>query len=287
MRISRAWRRARQSVSCVYAHALLLGRLFAHRHREYPSDVPNSPFTTTGSVRPTTPAAYISLSCALAAGPANVEGTLVGHRHATHTDMLRRGAVSSSPSILPHLNRSLCPRVLLQSKTQPTSDGRLPYPYRSAPDATRAISTSVFPCSRTSFFSPSLSLVTISHMATLTARRAHSTQSKGKEPERSTDSHDPQDHSHDPHTHSHSHSHSHSHTFLASFVHIHDHAEEGHAKDAEQIVQALKGEGTSCSILFTAHFHSTPIHGLSRIRNHLNTHPTPAAKAWGASSDLV
>ncbi|RPD63686.1 hypothetical protein L227DRAFT_496270 [Lentinus tigrinus ALCF2SS1-6] len=83
-------------------------------------------------------------------------------------------------------------------------------------------------------------------MSTLATRRPHSTSSKGKQPERSqssaTDSHG-HDHDHDPHLPSHSHSHSHSHGFLGSLVHRHDHSEEGHAKDAEQIVQALKGEG--------------------------------------------
>lgn len=161
--------------------------------------------------------------------------------------MLGRGAAyCSSPSISPRLNRLLRLRVLVQAKTQPTSDSRLPHGCRSAPDA-RAISTFVFPssCSRVSSFSPSLILVPTSHMATLTARRPHSTQSKGKEPQRSTESHDPNhDHSNDPHTHSHSHSHSHSHGFLGSFAHSHDHSEEEHSKDAEQIVQALKGQGT-------------------------------------------
>ncbi|KAI0717297.1 hypothetical protein C8T65DRAFT_694400, partial [Cerioporus squamosus] len=80
-------------------------------------------------------------------------------------------------------------------------------------------------------------------MATLTARRPYSTPSKGKEPERAaTDSHD-HVHDHQTETHSHSHSHSHSHGILGALVHRHDHAEEGHTKDPEKIVQALKGEG--------------------------------------------
>ncbi|RDX48034.1 hypothetical protein OH76DRAFT_1353177 [Lentinus brumalis] len=81
-------------------------------------------------------------------------------------------------------------------------------------------------------------------MATLTARRPHSTQSKGKEPERTqpsaTGSHD---HDQPTETHSHSHTHSHSTGFFGALVHRHDHDEEGHVKDPEQIVQALKGEG--------------------------------------------
>ncbi|KAJ3007823.1 hypothetical protein NUW54_g3396 [Trametes sanguinea] len=79
-------------------------------------------------------------------------------------------------------------------------------------------------------------------MATLTARRPHSTQTpKDKETEHpATHSHEHEhDHVHD----SHSHSHSHSHGFFGSLVHRHDHGEEGHAKDPEQIVQALKGQG--------------------------------------------
>ncbi|TBU30178.1 cation efflux protein [Dichomitus squalens] len=81
-------------------------------------------------------------------------------------------------------------------------------------------------------------------MSTLTTRRAHSTQSKGKGPEGGTESHD-HDHSHDAHSHAHSHTYSHSHGFFRSLVHRHDQGEDGHAKDLEQIVQALKGEGTS------------------------------------------
>ncbi|EJF60357.1 cation efflux protein [Dichomitus squalens LYAD-421 SS1] len=83
-------------------------------------------------------------------------------------------------------------------------------------------------------------------MSTLTTRRAHSTQSKGKGPEGGTESHD-HDHSHDAHSHAHSHTYSHSHGFFRSLVHRHDQGEDGHAKDPEQIVQALKGEGTSSS----------------------------------------
>ncbi|OSD01335.1 hypothetical protein PYCCODRAFT_1445813 [Trametes coccinea BRFM310] len=81
-------------------------------------------------------------------------------------------------------------------------------------------------------------------MATLTARRPHSTQSpKGKETEHSATHSPSHDHNHD-HVHdSHPHSHSHSHGFFSSLVHRHDHAEEGHGKDPEQIVQALKGQG--------------------------------------------
>ncbi|KAI8975826.1 cation efflux family-domain-containing protein [Trametes punicea] len=82
-------------------------------------------------------------------------------------------------------------------------------------------------------------------MATLTARRPYSTQSKGKEAEHAAtlphEHEHPQNHSHD-HA-SHSHSHTHSHGIFSSLVHRHDHAEEGHAKDPEQIVQALKGQG--------------------------------------------
>ncbi|EJF57763.1 hypothetical protein DICSQDRAFT_173634 [Dichomitus squalens LYAD-421 SS1] len=81
-------------------------------------------------------------------------------------------------------------------------------------------------------------------MSTLTTRRAHSTQSKGKGPERGTESHDHEhEHSHDAHSHTHSHTHTHSHGFFRSLVHRHDHSDDGHAKDPEQIVQALKGEG--------------------------------------------
>ncbi|KAI0356398.1 hypothetical protein OH77DRAFT_1424062 [Trametes cingulata] len=84
------------------------------------------------------------------------------------------------------------------------------------------------------------------HMATLTTRRPHSTSSsKGKGPETAAHSSAPSSHDHD-HDHSpasHSHSHSHSHGIFSTLVHRHDHAEEGHAKDPEQIVQALKGQG--------------------------------------------
>ncbi|CDO77691.1 hypothetical protein BN946_scf184969.g42 [Trametes cinnabarina] len=79
-------------------------------------------------------------------------------------------------------------------------------------------------------------------MATLTARRPHSTQSrKGKETEHS-ESANP---SHDQNHHSHAHSHSHSHGLFSSLLHRHDHAEEGHTKDPEQIVQALKGQASN------------------------------------------
>lgn len=82
-------------------------------------------------------------------------------------------------------------------------------------------------------------------MATLTARRPHSTQSKGKEPEQpETSTAHPHDHDHDHASdHSHSHSHSHSDGIFSTLVHRHDHGEEGHSKDAEQIVQALQGQG--------------------------------------------
>ncbi|KAI0743396.1 cation efflux family-domain-containing protein [Daedaleopsis nitida] len=81
-------------------------------------------------------------------------------------------------------------------------------------------------------------------MASLTARRPHSTQptGKGKEPDRAQnvapDSHD-HDHDHGSHLHSHSHSHG----FFGSLMHSHSHGEGGHEKDAEQIVQAFKGRG--------------------------------------------
>ncbi|KAI0644560.1 cation efflux family-domain-containing protein [Trametes meyenii] len=80
-------------------------------------------------------------------------------------------------------------------------------------------------------------------MSTLTARRSHSTQSKGKEPEHSAASTHEHEHEHDHASGSHSHSHSHSHGIFDTLVHRHDHGEEGHGKDAEQIVQALKGQG--------------------------------------------
>ncbi|KAI0666531.1 cation efflux family-domain-containing protein [Trametes maxima] len=76
-------------------------------------------------------------------------------------------------------------------------------------------------------------------MATLNARRSHSTQSNGKEPEHPAAS----AHDHDHPSTSHSHSHSHSHGIFDTLVHTHDHGEDGHGKDAEQIVQALKGQG--------------------------------------------
>ncbi|KAH9858576.1 cation efflux family-domain-containing protein [Lenzites betulinus] len=87
-------------------------------------------------------------------------------------------------------------------------------------------------------------------MATLSARRSHSTQTKGKEPERaeqpaapSPDHDHDHDHDHAAHPHTHSHSHSHSGGIFSTLVHRHDHGEEGHEKDAEQIVQALQGQG--------------------------------------------
>lgn len=80
-------------------------------------------------------------------------------------------------------------------------------------------------------------------MATLSTRRPHTTQSKGKEPERRTqEEHPDHDHDHD-HDH-HDHSHSHSHSLLGSLAHTHSHAEESHA-DAEKVVEALRGRGAS------------------------------------------
>ena len=169
--------------------------------------------------------------------------------------MLRRSAAFRAYS--PSLHLSYAPDRLLRLPTslciaqiQTFNCARWRRHCRSTTDASRAIATSAFSHFRSPPSSPhspaSLFLLPASRMATLVARRAHSTQSKGKEPERNVESHDhDHEHTHDAHSHSHSHSHTHSHGFLSSLVHRHDHGEEGHAKDPEQIVQALKGEGTS------------------------------------------
>ncbi|PSR73905.1 hypothetical protein PHLCEN_2v10263 [Hermanssonia centrifuga] len=78
-------------------------------------------------------------------------------------------------------------------------------------------------------------------MATLVARRPHSSQSpKGKEPAR--DVREDHQHDHEEHDHDHSHSHSHSHSIFGSLSHSHSHTEESHA-DADKVVEALKGGG--------------------------------------------
>lgn len=80
-------------------------------------------------------------------------------------------------------------------------------------------------------------------MATLIPRRVHSTQAKGKGVETSRHDHEHHDHEHDhDHGHEDGHSHSHSRSILGSLVHTHG-PEDSHAKDAEQIVEALKGGG--------------------------------------------
>ncbi|KAI0768760.1 cation efflux family-domain-containing protein [Trametes elegans] len=84
------------------------------------------------------------------------------------------------------------------------------------------------------------STIASTRMATLTSRRPISTESKGKQPERHEQPGHSPTHSHD---HADDHSHSHSHGIFSTLVHRHDHGEEVHAKDAEQIVQALKGQG--------------------------------------------
>ncbi|KAH9944706.1 cation efflux family-domain-containing protein [Amylocystis lapponica] len=82
-------------------------------------------------------------------------------------------------------------------------------------------------------------------MATLTARRTHSSQAKGKEPEHRDGEPEPKHHAHKEHPHSHEHehghSHSHSHSIFGAMTHTHAPG-EGHT-DAEQIVEALKGGG--------------------------------------------
>ncbi|KAI0779922.1 hypothetical protein C8Q74DRAFT_1261951 [Fomes fomentarius] len=140
---------------------------------------------------------------------------------------------------------------VLRSQTPAGCRIRRPRASRSTPaaNAIRSFSSSLS-SSRTSLLPTSscpstFSLAGCQTMATLSARRPHSTQSKGKEPERTghsaTESHD-HEHDHD-HDHSLSHSHSHSHGFFGSLIHTHDHSDGGHEQDAEQIVQAFKGEG--------------------------------------------
>ena len=93
---------------------------------------------------------------------------------------------------------------------------------------------------------PSTSFVAFNPLAMLAARRPHTTQSpKGKEPGRSAQ--DEHDHAHQhehEHEHHHEHSHSHSHSVFGSLAHSHSHGEDGHG-DAERVVEALKGGGTS------------------------------------------
>ncbi|KAI0915789.1 hypothetical protein AcW1_003709 [Taiwanofungus camphoratus] len=79
-------------------------------------------------------------------------------------------------------------------------------------------------------------------MATLTVRRPHSNQAKGKEPESKHDLHE--DHHHD-HTHErgHEHAHEHGHGIFGAMSHTHMPGEDGHGHDAEKMVEALKGGG--------------------------------------------
>lgn len=139
---------------------------------------------------------------------------------------------------------------VLRSHCQTPAGCRRPRASRSTPAANtiRSFSSSHSSTSTsllaTSSCASTPSLARCQTMATLSARRSHSTQSKGEDPERTghLESHD---HEHD-HEHSPSHSHSHSHGFFGSLIHTHDHSDGGHERDAEQIVQAFKGEG-GCS----------------------------------------
>lgn len=88
--------------------------------------------------------------------------------------------------------------------------------------------------------SPSPPLVVT--MATLNARRPHTTSSKGKEPERRD--HEEHDHDND-HDHGRGHSHTHSHSVFSSLGHAHTHGENGHG-DAETVVKVLQGAGMFC-----------------------------------------
>lgn len=75
---------------------------------------------------------------------------------------------------------------------------------------------------------------------TLNHRRPHSTSEKHKERESTVHKNgrtDGNDHTHD-HTHSHS---------FPFFGHSHSH-QEGHARDAEKIIEALKGTGLYCPV---------------------------------------
>ena len=82
----------------------------------------------------------------------------------------------------------------------------------------------------------------------VTQRRMHSTQSKGKEPERGDAGSNGHQHSHDhDHDHEHEHDehngHSHGHTHsIFSFGHSHAPG-EGHGDSAEKVVEVLKGGG--------------------------------------------
>jgi len=96
------------------------------------------------------------------------------------------------------------------------------------------------------FSSLSSSSIPRIRMSTPSASRLHSTQSKGKQPERNHD-HDHvhengHEHEHEhSHDHDHDHGHSHSHSIFGAISHKHTPGED--TSSAEQIVQALKGGG--------------------------------------------
>ncbi|KAI0661090.1 hypothetical protein C8Q70DRAFT_693385 [Cubamyces menziesii] len=162
--------------------------------------------------------------------------------------MLRRSTISSRVHLC---SSSSLPRAFVYSPALASNTSSRPRFTRIISSAARAFSQSTATtCHRPSSWHTDgtlSALPSLSHsakppinMSALTARRPHSTQSKGKEPEQPDHSHD---HAHDHDHASHSHSHSHSHGLFSTLVHTHDHAEEGHTKDPEKIVQALQGQG--------------------------------------------
>ena len=75
-------------------------------------------------------------------------------------------------------------------------------------------------------------------------RRAHSTGQETRQHNRNQEDHMEKDDHMCRNGHTHSHEHNHSHSFPL-FGHSHSHHEE-HGRDAEKIIEALKGTGLSC-----------------------------------------